>query len=122
MLGKSSDLPSTGQLPKDSLLGACVFHRGLQGENMNSFVAERPQVEKKTGYEPYQSRATVLWFNSIKGYGYLQAHKTGDSAFVHHSNIVMKGYRFLEPGAQVDCEIIETPKGYSAIKVALLDK
>ncbi len=37
----------------------------------------------------------VKWFNSQKGYGFIQP-ETGPDVFVHYSSIVGEGYRNLE--------------------------
>jgi len=70
----------------------------------------------------YQSKATVLWFNPIKGYGFVRAHKTGVSAFVYQRNIIMKGFRLLNPNDVVDCTIVNTDKGLTALEVTPITK
>eukprot|EP01134_Creolimax_fragrantissima_P004986 CFRG4986T1 len=46
---------------------------------------------------------TVKWFNRTKGYGFITPTEGGNpDLFVHHSNIQMEGYRFLEDGAEVE--------------------
>ena len=37
---------------------------------------------------------TVKWFNARRGYGFLTG-EDGNDYFVHHSNIVMDGFRTL---------------------------
>ncbi len=43
---------------------------------------------------------TVKWFNARRGYGFLTG-EDGNDYFVHHSNIVMDGFRTLRPGQAV---------------------
>ncbi len=59
---------------------------------------------------------TVKWFNSEKGYGFI-AQAEGDDVFVHHSAIVMNGYRNLEEGQPVEFDVKEGPKGLQAVDV-----
>jgi CspA family cold shock protein len=59
---------------------------------------------------------TVKWFNSEKGYGFI-ARSDGDDVFVHHSAIVMNGYRSLEEGQAVEFDVKEGPKGLQAVDV-----
>jgi cold shock protein len=59
---------------------------------------------------------TVKWFNSEKGYGFIQ-QEDGADVFVHYSAIEMNGYRNLEEGQAVDFEITEGPKGLLAAAV-----
>lgn len=60
----------------------------------------------------------VKWFNPVKGYGFI----TGDDgidAFVHQSNILMKGFRILEPGQRVNYRMERTEKGNNAVNVSV---
>lgn len=59
---------------------------------------------------------TVKWFNSAKGYGFIQRN-TGEDVFVHHSCIQMNGYRTLTNGSCVEFEVKEGPKGLHAESV-----
>ncbi|NLF74556.1 MAG: cold shock domain-containing protein [Chloroflexi bacterium] len=61
----------------------------------------------------------VKWFNSQKGYGFIQP-ETGPDVFVHYSAIVGEGYRNLEEGERVEFSITEGPKGPQASEVMRL--
>ena len=63
-----------------------------------------------------KERGIVKWFNAAKGYGFLQ-RETGEDVFVHHSTIVMTGYRVLREGSEVEFEVKEGPKGLQAENV-----
>lgn len=63
---------------------------------------------------------TVKWFNSAKGYGFLQ-WQDGKDVFVHFSAIQGDGYRKLEEGERVQFEVVEGPKGYQAQNVVRLN-
>lgn len=39
--------------------------------------------------------ATVKWFNTQRGYGFITDLDSKEDVFVHHSNIVMDGFRYL---------------------------
>jgi cold shock protein len=62
------------------------------------------------------SSGTVKWFNSEKGYGFI-AQSDGEDVFVHHSAIVMNGYRSLEEGQAVEFDVKDGPKGLQAVDV-----
>jgi len=62
---------------------------------------------------------TVKWFNGSKGYGFIQ-RESGDDVFVHHSAIVMEGFRTLEEGQRVEFEVTKGPKGDQAVNVTPL--
>lgn len=59
---------------------------------------------------------TVKWFNSEKGYGFIQ-QESGPDIFVHHTSIEMSGYRTLEEGQEVEFEFAEGEKGLCASAV-----
>ena len=62
-------------------------------------------------------RGRVKWFNAQKGYGFI-AHEEGADVFVHHSAIVMEGYRTLQEGQEVTYELRDSEKGPIAVNVA----
>lgn len=61
---------------------------------------------------------TVKWFEPTKGYGFISGDD-GKDIFVHQSNILMKGFRFLEIGQRVSYQVEETEKGNNAINVTI---
>ncbi|NPV68455.1 MAG: cold-shock protein [Anaerolineae bacterium] len=64
-------------------------------------------------------RGVVKWFNTTKGYGFLQ-QPNGPDVFVHYSAVVGTGFRNLEEGEQVEFSIVEGPKGLQAADVVKL--
>ncbi|MEW2581053.1 cold-shock protein [Streptomyces syringium] len=66
---------------------------------------------------------TVKWFNSTKGYGFISPDSSQGSEtdiFVHHSNIDMPGYRFLQERQRVQFEVVESERGVHAEQVRTL--
>ena len=59
---------------------------------------------------------TVKWFNSEKGFGFIQ-QENGPDVFVHYSSIDGGGYRSLEEGQAVEFEVTQGPKGLLAEEV-----
>src|SRR5258706_15343043 len=53
---------------------------------------------------------TVKWFNESKGFGFL-SREGGPDVFVHHSEIRAEGFRTLNEGDKVRCEVVDSPKG-----------
>ena len=49
-------------------------------------------------------RGKVKWFNSDKGFGFIQ-RENGDDVFVHFSAIQGEGYKSLEEGQEVEFEV-----------------
>jgi CspA family cold shock protein len=62
---------------------------------------------------------TVKWFNTSKGYGFIQRNGAPD-VFVHYSAIEAEGFKNLEEGQQVEFSIEKGPKGLQAIHVKLI--
>jgi cold shock protein len=60
---------------------------------------------------------SVKWFNSEKGYGFITEQEGGADVFVHHTAILMNGYRVLEEGQAVEFQLEEGPKGLMAREV-----
>ena len=59
---------------------------------------------------------TVKWFNSEKGYGFIE-QEDGTDVFVHYSAISGSGYRSLDEGEKVEFTITEGQKGKQASNV-----
>ena len=62
------------------------------------------------------AEGTIKWFNSKKGFGFIE-QETGDDVFVHFSAIEMSGFKTLSEGERVQFEVEENDKGLSARKV-----
>jgi CspA family cold shock protein len=62
------------------------------------------------------AQGTVKWFNSEKGYGFIE-QEGGPDLFVHYSAIQGSGYRSLEDGQAVEFEVVQGPKGPQADQV-----
>jgi cold shock protein len=49
---------------------------------------------------------TVKWFNSTKGYGFIQPDNGGKDIFVHISAVEKAGFSSLAEGAKVTFDIV----------------
>ncbi|WP_153505209.1 cold-shock protein [Cumulibacter manganitolerans] len=65
------------------------------------------------------AQGTVKWFNAEKGFGFI-AVDGGQDVFVHHSAIVMDGYRALDEGQRVEFEVTQSDKGPQADQVRIV--
>ncbi len=66
-----------------------------------------------------REQGTVKWFNSAKGYGFLERDSGGD-IFVHFSAINMEGFRSLKEGQRVEFVVGDSDKGPQAQDVTLI--
>ena len=61
----------------------------------------------------------VKWFNSSKGYGFIEQEGGTADVFVHYSAIQGDGYRSLNEGQDVEFEITQGEKGLQAANVVI---
>ena len=61
----------------------------------------------------------VKWFNSEKGYGFIEREDGGD-VFVHFSAIQGEGFKTLEEGQAVEFDVVEGNRGEQAANVVKL--
>jgi len=60
---------------------------------------------------------TVKWFNSEKGYGFIQ-RPNGADVFVHYKAITGEGFKALNEGDKVQFDVEKGPKGLQATNVS----
>ncbi|MFF8974300.1 cold-shock protein [Streptomyces sp. NPDC014995] len=59
-------------------------------------------------------KGTVKWFNSEKGFGFIEQEGGGPDVFAHYSNITGQGYRELQEGQTVEFDVTQGQKGPQA--------
>lgn len=68
------------------------------------------------------AQGKVKFFDTQKGFGFIEPEDGGKDVFVHRNNVENLDYnQGLEDGESVEFEIEETPKGLSATNVRSLD-
>ncbi|PCJ47584.1 MAG: hypothetical protein COA99_00580 [Moraxellaceae bacterium] len=70
--------------------------------------------------EEGKTQGTVKWFSDKKGFGFICAEPYEGDIFVHHKDIVGKGFRKLLVGQQVSFVAIEGDRGIQASEVTVL--
>ncbi|MBN2620758.1 cold-shock protein [candidate division WOR-3 bacterium] len=59
----------------------------------------------------------VKWFDSRKGFGFIEKEDGSGDVFVHYQDIIGEGYRTLLEGDRVSFDITQSPKGEKATKI-----
>jgi CspA family cold shock protein len=62
----------------------------------------------------------VKWFNSQKGYGFIQPDEGERDVFVHYSAISAAGFKTLAEGQAVQFDVVDGQKGPQATNVQVL--
>jgi len=64
--------------------------------------------------ETVMSVGTVKWFNTTKGYGFIQPQGGGRDVFVHISAVQRAGLNTLNEGQHIEFEVINNRQGRSS--------
>ncbi|MBL4719598.1 MAG: cold-shock protein [Alphaproteobacteria bacterium] len=68
------------------------------------------------------AKGTVKWFDSVKGFGFIQPDEGSQDAFVHISAVEQAGLSGLNEGQKVEYELVPGRNGKSAAEnLSLLD-
>src|SRR5215469_13805472 len=66
-------------------------------------------------------RATVKWFNTAKGFGFVTPADGSPEAFLHLSALKQAGFETVGEGAGMLVEIGQSPKGRQVVRVLEVD-
>ncbi|GHG16137.1 hypothetical protein GCM10017567_37660 [Amycolatopsis bullii] len=80
-----------------------------EGNNSGSVIGTPPLASARASgsfvlREGAVAVGTVKWFNSEKGYGFIESTE-GPDVFVHYSAIQSEGFRTLDEGDRVEFEV-----------------
>jgi CspA family cold shock protein len=95
---------------------------GNAGEPDRPRTSQAPRISntnKETEAMTERVRGTVKWFNSAKGYGFIE-REDGPDVFVHFTSLQAEGYRTLNEGQEVEFSIEDSPKGLQAVDVTII--
>ena len=68
-------------------------------------------ISSEPGQVSAEVSAVVKWFNSAKGFGFVQPDDGSPDAFLHASVVERSGHNHLPEGAALVCDISEGPRG-----------
>lgn len=67
------------------------------------------------------SIGTVKWFNTTKGYGFIQPEDGGSDVFVHVTAVQRAGLRALAEGQRISYEIVRDRGKLAAANLTTVD-
>lgn len=79
-------------------------------------------MERETPTPPYGEPplvGTVKWFSPERGFGFIAPQDGSADIFVHHTALVMDGFRTLEADQPVGYRVIPGRKGPEAVDVTV---
>lgn len=86
-------------------------------------VRPKPRAEPPPLVDEGEPRTGVVrWFDETKGYGFVRIEADGADAFVHHREIVARGFRTLAAGDRVRFVCKRAERGARACSVELLSQ
>ena len=62
-------------------------------------------------------KGKIKWYNSSKGYGFIEREDKEKDVFVHASALRESGLRHLNEGDELTFEVEDGEKGFSAVKL-----
>lgn len=65
------------------------------------------------------ANGTVKWFNTTKGYGFIQPEEGGNDVFIHVSAVKDAGLNGLDDGQRISYELAENKGKTSAVNIQL---
>lgn len=65
------------------------------------------------------TKGKVKYFNDLKGWGFISTEETEQDVYVHHTSIVMEGFRTLKVGQEVLYELVSCDGNFQAQNVTL---
>jgi CspA family cold shock protein len=66
-------------------------------------------------------KGAVKWFNSKKGFGFIEREDKEKDVFVHSNSVKASGMRYLNEGDKIEFTLEEGPKGPSAVNIKKID-
>ena len=68
------------------------------------------------------ARGKVKWFNTERGFGFINQPNDNTDIFVHYSEIQESGFRTLKDGQEVEFELYKSDRGPQAKNVKPLEE
>lgn len=66
-------------------------------------------------------KGKIKWYNSQKGYGFIESEEGGSDVFLHATSLERAGIQYIADGQQVSFELATNKGKTSAVNITLLD-
>jgi len=110
------DAPYNSERNRDRRCRPTAARMGIRAMPDNSITSVRAAPSGRRP-EAIMVTGTVKWFDSKKGFGFIQGDEEGKDIFVHYSSIEGEGFRALKDGESVEYELVQSDKGLQAQNV-----
>ena len=70
--------------------------------------------------EVFEVSGTVKWFDPSKGYGFIAPDEDLPDVLLHVTCLRRAGFQTAYEGARAVCEVVRSPKGLQAVRIAAL--
>jgi cold shock CspA family protein len=97
-----------GQTKAASIETACLVATAL-AQRLDAAIADM---------DSFRITGRVKWFNDSKGFGFITPDSEADDVFIHHSELLMPGFRTVQEGERVSFELRAGVLGSSASGIA----
>jgi CspA family cold shock protein len=116
VVGERCKADFNGPTLHQSSFGRTARRRGKPGrtDDFPRQIPNKPAARTRGltihGRNSYMTQGTVKWFNSQKGFGFIQPDDGGNDVFVHISAVEQAGMHGLNEGQKVAFEIVANRK------------
>ena len=81
----------------------------------------RIEQQESPGDPSHRVGGRVKWFDFNKGYGFITPLDAGTDIMLHQACVRESGFRLIQEGASVVCDVVEGPRGPVACRLISLD-
>lgn len=64
----------------------------------------------------------VRRFNKRKGFGFISTQEGSSDIFFYYKELIMEGFKTIKIGAEVEFELVESPRGLQAKNIQEIKK
>jgi cold shock protein len=97
--------------------------RGFDDDNFYGNTPSPPSFPgSSAGFSAPELRATVKWYNSEKGFGFLELADGSGDVFLHANTLQAAGHQAVSPGATLQVRVGQGQKGRQVDQVISVDE